>query len=223
MGESAGAAGPVDAVRAAATRGDDSHSVAEGSFWTTWSAATVPHGTESSKPPAAAEAGALLFEAGALLSEADVVSCVLFARVPRVDVATDDDGCAAVEVDCWPPRDVLPRVRGPSVLTAKPDGADVADCVDLDVTLDADPDEVATVPADAPPGVCVDPATLAESAVPEAVDADDVDDDPSDAGSADATPCPTKTAAPTPRATASPPTRPICLAAPIASSWATST
>jgi hypothetical protein len=48
---------------------------------------------------------------------------------------------------------------------------------------------------------------LSDDDVPEVASDDDSDPDGLE-GSADATPCPTKTAAPIPRATASPPIRP---------------
>jgi hypothetical protein len=89
---------------------------------------------------------------------------------------------------------------------------------------DADPDEVAPLDDD-PARACgdlevVDP--LLAAPLPADVEPDDEsdpdDEDPSDVGSADAIPCPVKTAAPTPKATASPPTRPIYLEAPMASS-----
>jgi hypothetical protein len=51
------------------------------------------------------------------------------------------------------------------------------------------------------------PCLLSDDDVPEVASDDDSDPDGLE-GSADATPCPTKTAAPIPRATASPPIRP---------------
>jgi hypothetical protein len=102
----------------------------------------------------------------------------------------------AGELVCDPPV-LLPADVDPEEISA-PDDEAADDC---DVSEVADPPLAVLLPAE---------AELDDESDPD-------DEDPSDVGSAHATPCPAKTAAPTPRATASPPTRPIYRAAPIAS------
>jgi hypothetical protein len=131
---------------------------------------------------------------------------------------------AAVEA-CWAPLlassapdvvDLLPRV-----LTTSRE-ADHLGRVNCEAPLDDGPDDVST-PADAAAPFGVDPNSVDGplfcgllSAWPDdEFAADDVDDGSAELGSADATPCPMKTAAPTPRATASPPTRPTYRAEPM--------
>jgi hypothetical protein len=147
-------------------------------------------------------------------------------------------------VDWWPPAEpALPEapelVCAPPVLTTAPGGADLVARWVVEAAPDTDSDGV-LVPVDESEEVCVDSGALVEPDTPEAADAlrpgdplaverdgddefevdcDDVDDEPAEPDSAEATPYPVRMAAPTPRATASPPTRPIYRAAPIASSW----
>jgi hypothetical protein len=147
-------------------------------------------------------------------------------------------------VDSWPPAvpalpDVPELVRAPPVLTTAPGGADLLARWVVEAAPDTDPVGV-LLPVDESEDACVDPGAPAEPDTPEAadalrpgdplaverdgddefeVDSDDVDDEATEPGSAEATPYPVRMAVPTPRATASPPTRPTYRAAPIASSW----
>ncbi len=153
-------------------------------------------------------------------------------------------GFSEMAVDWWPPGvpalpDVPELVRAPPVLTTAPGGADLVARWVVEAAPDTDSDGV-LLPVDESEEVCVDSEARVEPDSPEAaealrpgdplavepddddefdVDSDDVDGEPAEAVSAEATPYPVRMAVPTPRATASPPTRPICRAAPIASSW----
>ena len=168
----------VVAVVGTTTLGVDSEVLVGAVVATTWLAATVP-------PPVAPEEAP---------DEADE-----FAVTPAdVDVvrfgATPDAGClATIGFDWrpWPtptiPKKVFEPLFAPPVLTTAPGAAELVAPVDVDV--DADPVDV-PVPVDEPAEVFADaaPEPLADEPDAFEVDPDDVEDDPPEAGAAQATP-----------------------------------
>jgi hypothetical protein len=162
---------------------------------------------------------------------AGVASSPLVPLVPVSDDVSDVDlaaGCAEVDcvvavessdiaVDCRPPAapDATELVCAPPVLTTSPSGADLVARSVVETASESDPDGALLLPVDECEELWVDPGAPAEPDSPAgAVDSDDVDDEPAEAGSAEATPYPVRIAVPTPRATARPPTRPMYRAAP---------
>jgi hypothetical protein len=102
-----------------------------------------------------------------------------------------DTGCvAALGVDDWPrPAPVLPEIFeplfAPPVLTTTPGAAEVVDPVDVDADVEPDPVDV-LVPVDEPAEVFADPEP--EPFADEPDEFDEVEDDPPEAGAAQATP-----------------------------------
>jgi hypothetical protein len=215
------------AARPANTRGLDSQALMDGTFTATSLAAGLLLGSTFF-------ATAVREDAGLTISLAGVASLPLVPLVPVSDDASDVDsaaGCAEVDrfvavesselaLGCWPPAAPEPPdepelVCAPPVLTTSPSGADLVARSVVETASESDPDGALLLPVDECEELWVDPGAPAEPDSPAgAVDSDDVDDEPAEAGSAEATPYPVRIAVPTPRATARPPTRPMYRAAP---------